>query len=274
MYAEVNGVRLAYDDAGQGPAMLAFHGGPGMSDRTNNWATFSVLADRMRVVAFDLRGCGDSANVPPYSHAQWVADAEALRQALGLGPVVLTGGSYGGHLALEYALAHPRSVRALILRDTAASSRFQAMATATALRRAPGISHDDLTRLFAGRMESDADFRRCYAQIQPLYRAVRDPAAEAAELDRIPFRYETHNWAFAKNQPAFDLVARLGEIRVPTLVTVGRHDWICPVEASEEIAQGIPGARLVVFEHSGHSPQSEERDAFMDEVGRFLDAVL
>jgi proline-specific peptidase len=272
--ALVNGAHLAYDDSGQGQAILLLHGGPGMSDRTEGWRTFAPLGERYRLVAFDLRGCGQSEAIAPYSHAQWVADAEALRVQLGLGPVVLLGGSYGGHLALEYTLAHPEAVRALILRDTAASGRYHAMAKATAVRRIPDIPRDALDRLFEGRIRSDEDFRACYAAIQPLYRVVRDPDQERVALERIPFRYETHNWAFGRNQPAFDLVPRLGEIHVPTLVTVGRHDWICPVEASQEIAEAIAGARLVVFERSGHSPQVEEHDAYLSLVRSFLDDAL
>lgn len=245
-----------------------------MSDRSEGWRTFSGLQDRYRVVAFDLRGCGQSESVPPYSHAQWVEDAEALRRRLALGPVVLLGGSYGGHLALEFTLAHPDAVRALILRDTAASGRYHAVAKARAIERIPDIPRDALDRLFDGRIADDEDFCALYAAIQPLYRVVRDPAAERWALERIPFRYETHNWAFARNQPSFDLTARLGEIRAPTLVTVGRYDWICPVEASDEIAVGIPGARLAVFEHSGHSPQSEERETYLALVRAFLADVL
>ena len=60
---------------------------------------------------------------------------------------------------------------------------------------------------------------------------------------------------------------------VPTLVTVGRTDWITPVECSEKIAGLMPDARLVVFEHSGHSPQIEEADAWTATVRAFLDEV-
>jgi proline-specific peptidase len=266
----VNGVRLAYDEAGAGQAILLLHGGPGMGSRAHGLQAFSPLADRYRVVGFDLRGCGESEERPPYSHDQWVEDAEALRASLDLGPVVVLGGSYGGHLALEYTLAHQDRVRALILLDTAASGRYHAKAKATAIARVPNIDRDALDRLFGGRMTSNEDFRTSYAAIQPLYRVVRDPEEERQALERIPFRYQTHNWAFARNQPAFDLVPRLGEIRVPTLVVVGRHDWICPVEASEEIAAGIPGARLAVFEHSGHSPQVEEHQACLALVRSFI----
>jgi proline iminopeptidase len=84
------------------------------------------------------------------------------------------------------------------------------------------------------------------------------------------FRAETHNAAFSTAVPAYDLRDRLHEIRVPTLIVVGRHDWITPVEASEEMAAGIPGAELVIFEHSGHSPQLEESERFLAVVRDFL----
>ena len=274
MRVTVNGIGLEVEVAGEGPSILTLHGGPGMSDGRENMRTFGALSDAYRVVAYDQRGNGRSDLVPPYTHAQWVADAEALRQALDLGDVVLIGGSYGGFLALEYTLAYPEHVRALILRDTAASGRFHDVAKANALRRMPDIPRDALDRIFAGEMTSNEDFKASYAEIQPLYRAVRNPAAEREALERIPFHYETHNWAFAQNQPAYDVVDRLGKIQASTLVTVGRHDWIVPVEASEEIARTIPGARLVVFENSGHSPQIEERDAYLKLVRGFLAEVL
>jgi proline iminopeptidase len=88
-----------------------------------------------------------------------------------------------------------------------------------------------------------------------------------------PYRYETHNYAFAVNQPGYDIKAKLPGITCPTLVTVGRHDWITPVECGETIASLIPGAQLVVFEKSGHSPQLEEAELFQAVVRRFLARV-
>ena len=122
---KVNGVTLTYDEAGQGTAFVTLHGGPGMSGRSGDWATFQPLTDTFRLVSYDQRGSGESQEAEPYSHAQFVADLEALRQTLNLGKMVLLGGSYGGFIALEYALAHPENLHALILRDTAASNRFQ-----------------------------------------------------------------------------------------------------------------------------------------------------
>ncbi len=271
---EVNGVKLVYDDSGASgktrATIVTLHGGPGMSSRAGDWAAFQPLTDEFRLISYDQRGNGQSEGGEPYSHAQFVADLEALRETLGLGKIVVLGGSYGGFLALEYALAHPQNLQAVILRDTAASNRFQDTSKKRAMDSGFPMDEASLDRMFSGQMRDDDDFRASFAQIQPLYTVERDPAAEAERLARIPFRYETHNWAFSRNQPNYDLVARLREIRVPVLVTVGRHDWITPLEASEELAAHLPNSELVVFEHSGHSPQLEEQPLYLQTVRGFL----
>jgi len=68
----------------------------------------------------------------------------------------------------------------------------------------------------------------------------------------------------------YDLKPHLPSIRVPTLIIVGRHDWITPVECSEEIHRLIPNSRLEIFENSGHSPQLEEPERFQQVVREFL----
>lgn len=114
-----------------------------------------------------------------------------------------------------------------------------------------------------------------YKSILPLY-TVTVPSDEEIEqqLDEIPFRYQTHNWAFSRNQPGFNLLSKLHTIKVPTLVMVGKQDWITPVEASEDIAREISQSRLVIFEHSGHAPQLEEPEAYYSTVRKFLAEVL
>jgi proline iminopeptidase len=75
------------------------------------------------------------------------------------------------------------------------------------------------------------------------------------------------------NQPAYDIKDQLRRISCPVLITVGRHDWITPVEASERIASLVRDSRLVVFENSGHSPQIEEADLWLSTVADFLREV-
>lgn len=267
---EVNGVHLVYDDSGRGMPFVTLHGGPGMSSRQGDWRAFQPLTDEYRLISYDQRGNGESDAGEPYSHEQFVADLEALRGKLALGKIVLLGGSYGGFLALEYALRYPENLLALVLRDTAASNRFQDTSTRRAMESGLPMDPDRLERLFAGRIESNEDFHDSFGMIMPLYDANYDPEKSAWRLEQVPFRYETHNWAFSRNQPNYDLTGRLHEIRTPTLVTVGRHDWITPVEASEEIHAGVPGSELVIFENSGHGPHNEENERFIATVRDFL----
>jgi proline iminopeptidase len=273
MFITINGARLRVDIQGEGPTIIAHHGAPGLGTHATPKRAFAPLADRYRIVTFDARGSGESDPIPPYTHAQWVADVDALRAHLGLEQIVMKGGSYGGYVALEYTLAHPERVSHLILRDTSASRRFEGLAKENALARAaefPEITEDLLDMLFHGTVPDDATFREAYATIAPLYDANTSREKAAARVASAIFRAETHNQAFAGNLPNFDLTARLHEIRVPTLIVVGRHDWITPVASSEEIAAGIPNSELVIFENSGHSPQLEENEKFIATVHDFL----
>ena len=273
MFATLNGADLFVDIQGDGTPIIAHHGGPGMGSHANAKAAFAPLSDSYQIVSYDARGSGQSSLTPPFTHKQWVADLDALREHLGFETFIMTGGSYGGYMALEYTLAHPERVTHLILRDTAASHKYEAKAKATALARAkefPGINEQDLNRIFAGKMKSDDDFKQTFASIAPLYDANYNPEKTAAWVDNINFHADTHNYAFSQNIPNFDLTDRLAKIEVPTLVIVGRHDWITPLEASEELAAKIPNAELVIFENSGHSPQQEEPEKFVQVVREFL----
>ncbi len=267
MYATLNGVRTFYTVQGSGPALICVHGGPGMSDHRGYARWLAPLADTHQLILYDLRGCGESGASPDdsYSHEDFVADLDALRAHLGLDRFALLGTSYGGFISLEYAVRH------LILADTAASHDHHDAAKQNALESGlPGIDTETLDALFSGRMRDDAHFRRAFAAIQPLYRVTPDPEQDAERLDAIVFRYRTHNFAFSKNLERYDLRDRLGDIQVPTLVICGRHDWITPLDQSEYMASHIPGARLAVFDRSGHGPMAEENEAFLDEVQRFL----
>lgn len=273
MFVNVNGVRLRVDVQGDGPPIYAHHGAPGLGTHATTKRALAPLADSFRIVTFDARGSGESDPLPPYTHDQWVADLDALRAHFGDERIVLEGGSYGGYVALEYALAHPERVSRLILRDTSASRHFEDLARRNALARAeefPEITEELLDMVFEGRVPSDEAMRDAYAALSPLYDASSDPVKAAERVAAATFRADTHNQAFAGNLPNFDLTDRLHEIQVPTLVIVGRHDWITPVEASEEIAAGIPHAELVIFEDSGHSPQLEENERFVATVRAFL----
>jgi len=276
MHTTLNGVDIYYEVMGEGMPLIAVHGGPGMSDNRGYVQWLRPLADSYQVVSYDLRGCGKSGDAPggSYSHADFVADLDALRDHLGFERFALLGTSYGGFISLEYAVRHGDRLTHLILQDTAPSHHNETAARENALRSGlPGISTEQLDRLFGGRVADNDEFRSSFAAIQPLYRTTADPERDAERLDNIVFRYKTHNFAFSRNIPQYDLRDRLGEIHVPTLVIVGRHDWITPVDQAEYLASHIPNARLQIFEHSGHGPMIEENEGFIACVRDFLSGV-
>jgi proline iminopeptidase len=259
------------DDA---PVLIAHHGAPGLASRAEPKATFAPFADTFRVIVFDARGSGVSEGTPPFTHEQWAADVDALREWAGVETFVMAGGSYGGFISMEYAIRHPQRLRALVLRDTSADHDNEKAAqhnaeTSTRVQ----IDRVKLARILSGTVRDNDDLRDCWREILPLYDHVYDPAAVEAKVQASFYRYETHNFAFAVNQPQYDIKAKLPRISCPTLVTVGRDDWITPVRSSETITDLIPDARLVVFEKSGHSPQIEEAELWRQTVRNFLSEV-
>jgi proline iminopeptidase len=225
------------------------------------------------MVFYDHRGHGRSEWVPVEQCTQdrLVADVEGVRQALGLGAVHVLGVSWGGFLGLMYAARHPAAVRSLAVVGAAASHEFMPRAEANARRQATPEQWVAYRALWDGSLPDDASFRRAFETIRPLY--FHDKRlAEAADAARTDTRYRlaVRRFVIEHEYPTYDCRPELSRIACPTLVMVGRHDWICPVDQSEEIHKLIPHSELAVFEASGHSPHLEERAAFTRRLAAFL----
>lgn len=275
-WVEINGNHLAVEALGpeDAPVIITHHGAPGLGSRAEPRASFGRLADEYRVVVFDARGSGQSEGNGEYSHAQWAADIDGLREWVGAETIVMAGGSYGGFMTMEYALRYPDRVEALVLRDTSADNSNAHLARENALASdRVKIDMEKFDRIDAGAVRDDEDLKDCWREILPLYDYVYDPAAVERKVEATPYRYRAHNHAFSVNLPAYDLKPRLHEITAPTLITVGRTDWITPVSCSQVIAELIPNSEMVVFEKSGHSPQIEEAEAWTRTVREFLHRV-
>ena len=277
MDVTINGCRLNVEVLGpeDGPVLIAHHGGGGIGSLGEPKATFGPLADRFRVVVFDARGCGLSEGIPPYSHEQWAADVDGLRQWIGAEEIVVAGGSYGGFIALEYAVRYPEHVSAIILRDTSPDGSNLELAFENARTQdRVEIDWERFNRYWHGEVHDDADLKQLWSELIPLYDFEYDPEKSAAAVEAGIYRHEAHNWCFQHNWGAYDLKDQLPSVTVPTLVTVGRRDWVTPVSSSETIAKLMPNAELVVFEKSGHSPQNEERELFQQTIREFIDRAV
>ena len=262
---------MAYDIVGnRGPYLLAVHGGPGM-DHVSFRPWLDFVAERVRLVYLDLPGHGQSPPPADYS-LEAMADAlDALRAHLGVERVLVLGASYGGFVGLVYALRHPQRVAGLLLVDTAPSYGFRGESVDVARRRGTPEMLAALDRLWNDTLGSDADFRRDWTTILPLY-------FHSAPLDEIRRLADATTYRLATRKavlPTFreyDVRERLGEISAPALVVVGRHDWITSVGQAEALASGLPNARLVVFEQSGHMPFVDEPEEFRRVVSDWLEA--
>jgi len=275
-WVEINGNHLAVEVLGPegAPVIITHHGAPGLGSRAEPRASFGRLADEYRVVVFDARGSGQSEGEGVYSHEQWAADIDGLREWIGAEKIVMAGGSYGGFMAMEYALRYPERVAAIVLRDTSPDNSNAHLARENALASdRVTIDMEKFDRIDVGQVYDDEDLKECWREILPLYDFVYDPEATERKVQATPYRYRAHNYAFSVNLPNYDLKPRLHEIGVPTLITVGRTDWITPVSCSQTIADLIPDSEMVVFEKSGHSPQIEEAEAWTTTVRTFLHRV-
>jgi proline iminopeptidase len=273
MYVTLNGCKLYYEIHGneQGETIFFIHGGPGMSDSRGDVNSFSDLGDTYRLVFLDNRGSGRSETVPPYTHEQWTSDIDALREHLGAEQIHMLGGSYGGFLTLEYVLRYPERIKSIILRDTAPNNKNNHLSMDKALKsNLPGINKEMLDRLFGGEVRSNEEFREMIKAILPLYTVEWDEKAAEKQLNNIYFHYETHNYAFGVNKKSYDVSDDLHQITCPVLITVGIHDWVTPVEYSDEMAAKIPNNTYVKFDNSGHSPQVEENEKYLKLVREFL----
>ncbi|TSB47716.1 alpha/beta fold hydrolase [Alkalicoccobacillus porphyridii] len=269
----VNNNRLYYEEHGnrKGETIFFIHGAPGLGDCRGDIKAFSKLGDTHRLIFLDMRGSGRSEDKRPFTHEQWTADIEAVRLELIGKPIIILGGSYGGFLSLEYAIRYPNSVSKVVLRDTAATHEFDQDSVQQALdANLDDVTEDEIIRLFEGEVHSNEELKRVFTAIQPLYTVEFDKEAVQKKMDSIYYRYETHNDAFKYNKPSYHIVSQLENIKVPMLVTVGRHDWITPVVCSEQITEHVPNAILHIFENSGHSPHHEENEEYLKLVKTFL----
>ena len=277
LFFDIEGAGLVPDGAAmrERPVAMVIHGGPG-GDHSGFKPAMSPLADAMQLVYFDHRGNGRSARGDParYNLDENVADMEALRQHLGLGPVVSIGTSYGGMVAMAHAARHPGAVSKLILIVTAAHAGFVAAAEAFIATRGTAEQQRVCARLWAGSFETPEQMVEYYRVMAPLYSRSHDPAAPALAHRRAIYSPEPLNRAFGPDGflRRYDLRGEIRRITVPTLILAGQHDWICPPRFSEEIHRLIPRSRLEVFADSSHSIRADEPERLNAAIRAFVAA--
>ena len=263
--------------------LLCLHGGPG---GTHDYLEplEAMAATGRRVIFYDQLGSGNSAH--PHDPSLWTVDlfveeVGVVQRALGLERLHILGQSWGGMLAMEYALTKPAGLASLVLADSPASMR-QWVAEANRLRT--GLSPDVQETLLKHEEAGTTDDPAYEDAVEIFYRrhlCRLDPWPECLirtfdKVAQVPEVYKTMNgpseFHVIGKLKDWDIVDRLGEIRIPALVIGGRYDEATPA-ITETVHRSIPGSEWVIFENSSHMPHLEEPERFRQVLSDFLNRV-
>jgi proline iminopeptidase len=267
------GIELFARWIGEGdPVVVALHGGPGASHDYLR-PQFDLLARGRTLLYYDQRG-GGASPVAREAALGWrahVADLAAVVRAEARPvPATLIGFSWGGLLALLFAMEHPDLVARLVLigpAPTYAEARASYAAEFERRQAAPEVAEARAALSRSGLRERDPDtfWRRAFALSVAGY--FKDPARAR---DLTPFRVGSRaQHAVWESLKGLDLRERVRGVSAETLILHGRYDPV-PLAASETLARLLPRGRLVVFEDSGHALYAEETEKFVREVEGFL----
>jgi len=269
-FAEVNGAKLYYEVTGAGHPLVLLH--EGIADSRMYDDQFNAFAQRYRVVRFDLRGFGRSDLPPGDEPVALYEDLYGLLALLGIKKTYVLGMSMGGAIALDFTLAHPVMVDALIL-------------------VAPGVSGYDMASFEVeyqaiGEEIEEAVKRGDYERASELETRIwvvgpeRTPQQVDPSVRQRVYEMNLHNFrnmGAAEFPPSQELdppaIARLGEVAVPTCLIIGDKDVREMLSIIDKLEQGIPGARKVVMRDVAHALNMEQPEEFNRIVLDFLGSL-
>jgi len=264
-FLDVGGARLYYEQMGKGDPVVLLHGG--LLDCRMWDPQFEVLAGSYRVIRYDARNHGRSEGVPGvFTQSDDLAE---LLDRLDIPRAAFVGLSLGGRTLLDFAIAHPDRVSALVLASPGAGGyRFTSAAyRENSERMREAFRQGDLP----GGVEY---FQRSWTDGPS--RAPADVDAEVREKVRSMALATVQNWNSdsVSNDLEPPAIGRLAEIRAPTLVVVGDLDMPGILEIAHAIETEVPGAELVVLPGAAHMVNLEQPERFNEVVSEFLARTL
>ena len=275
--------RLYTRDIGAGPPVVVVHGGPDF-DHRYLLPEMDQLAESCRVVYYDQRGRGRSwtGEVPDVTVASEIDDLDRVRAASGPGPVAVVGHSWGGLLAMEYAVRRPAGLSRLVLMNTAPASHGDALVlrdelarrkTAEQLARMQALAADP--GFLAGDPVPEAEYYRIHYgltlrrqdHLDAVVGRLRVAFTPAGILAARAIEQELYDQTWSRD--GYDLIPALERVETPTLIIHGEHDFV-PVGLVERIADAMPRAELVVFEDCGHFAYLEQPERTVATISAFV----
>ncbi len=264
-FADIDGVRIHYQEKGTGTPLLLLHG---FTSSTYSWKdVFEPLSKTFRVIAVDFKGFGFSDKPDgDYSRSAQAALIAHLLDYLKIDRAWLCGNSMGGEIALNVALINPQRVAGLILIDSGGvkvpgsgslAPGYLLIPVVGRVLTALSLTSDKLVR--QGLEKSFYDRSKVTEErVATYYRPLQTRGGQLAALrartqaDRLPIEQN------------------LSRINVPTLIIWGAQDALIPLEAGRKMSSLIKNSKLVVFENCGHLPEEEMPARVVNEVEPYI----
>ncbi len=281
-YVNVNGINLYYERYGRGNRhkLLTLHGGPGFSH--DYLSPLKDLVERnFDIVFYDQFGCGKSdypENEEDYSLEYAASEVEGVRRALfGDSKVNLFGNSWGGMLALAYAIRHQEHLESL----TSCSGLSSIPQTVSEMKRLISLLPEKYREYILKHEEREEYTHPEYVEgTRYFYRQhVLRMDQWPEDLMRSEEIADKRGTYLKMNGPSeftivgtiknIDFTGDLEKITVPTLITCGRHDEVTP-EIARTLHSGIRNSEMLVFQESSHLQFWEEREKYMNELEKFI----
>ena len=260
-YVAVGRYSLYYEETGKGEPLILIHGG--LLDRRMWDGQFELFSRWSRVIRYDNRNHGLSRGLPDsFSYHE---DLNRIMEALGIQRARLVGLSLGGAIAIDFALAHPEKVSALVLVSSGLS----------------GYEFRDSTLKVNQKKQADAAARKdMNAYVEYFQRSWTDGPHRTPEQVNRDVRQKVRDMCKATlSKPEPDnttipleppAIGRLSSIHIPTLFVLGDLDMASIQEISGLVLKGIPGSRKVVIKGAAHMVNMEKPEEFNEIVGEFL----
>lgn len=278
-FIQTEGAELFCRVIGQGDPIIVIHGAAGYVTQDYLLPYMTRLAEHNLVIFYDQRGCGSStgAITPEQINIKtYIEDIDAIRKALGTEKVSLLGHSWGGLLAMHYAISHPDSIDKLILLGSApASAEDFALFTAEVIKRLAPYSEElseieASPRYLAGDPDAAAKWLRTTFQTY-LYRPedvnkLNLCQSQKAVLNGFKIAKIFDEEVYMK---PFNLLSDLSKLQCPTFIIHGDIDPI-PFETVEHIHKAISGSKILKIDHCGHFPYIEQPEVFFEAMQSFL----
>ena len=266
-------VPISFKRYGRGVPMLAMHGGPGI-DHSYLRPYLDALGDVAELIYYDHRGHGRSGGhdtLDRITLEDWAEDADVLRRALKIERMVLLGHGFGGFIAQTYARMYPEALRGLVLSNTSPALDYPASMLQSAREYGGADAIRALMACMCQPAANNEALRALWRGALPLHFCRYRPAFGHSLDEGMIYSAAAYNRGMFELAPHFNSCGWLHEIRTPTLVLAGAHDWMAPLaEGAGRLMAGLPRAQSQIFAESGTYPFIEEPTAYGHALRQFL----